>query len=95
MIKYNAWRELTKFIDSYELESEVSRQEILDNFRKGGNLDTDITEGTVDKNRCWLLEAGYLAKGSRSGKYKVVKKIGDLTSSDCERKAYPHRFEKE
>lgn len=95
MENYNAWKELTKFIDSFELESEVSRQDILNHFRKNNRLGRDITEGTVDKNRCWLLEAGYLNKGSRLGKYKITRKIGDLTSSGCEREAYPHRFKKE
>lgn len=89
MEKYNAWKELTKFIDSYPIGSIISRKMIMVYF-KGEN----VTEGTLDKNRCWLTEAGYLEYHTL-GLYKIIRKIGTLTSSDCEKEAYPHRFKKE
>ena len=86
MEKFNAWRELTKFIDSYPIDSIINRKMIMTYF-KGLN----VTEGTLDKNRCWLTEAGYL-ESYKLGSYKIIKKIGELTSSACEEKAYPQRF---
>lgn len=80
------WEQLVELIDKKEIGEMITRKEILPLIMR------NESPATLDKYRCWLTRAGYILEDKR-GQYKVAREIGSLTSSECEREAYPHRFE--
>lgn len=83
--------ELIKFLNEYEIDSSISRIDIMNYFKK--SFDNFMSYDVIDKYRNWLTQAGFLQKATYSGHYKLVKKIDEnLSSSKCEKLAYPYRF---
>lgn len=86
----STWENLCNYLNSLQNRN-VTRQEILRFLWTSDKTAKTISDATIDKYRRWLTAAGFLEDVKR-GMYKVMKHI-NVTSSECEKLAYPHRFE--
>ena len=87
------WKEFIKYINSKNINSFITRQEIIKEFDNKGLLSryingTPFTQ-TLDTYRRTLTKGNYLEDTNKKGVYKFIRYIReDISSSKCKKQAY-------
>ena len=87
------WKEFIKYINSKDINSFITRQEIIKEINNKGLLSkyidgTPFTQ-TLDTYRRTLTKGNYLEDTDKKGVYKLIGYIReDISSSKCKKQAY-------
>ena len=87
------WKEFIKYINSKNINSFITRQEIIKEFDNKGLLSryingTPFTQ-TLDTYRRTLTKGNYLEDTNKKGVYKFIQYIREnISSSKCKKQAY-------